>query len=52
MLAVSSGMLCRDRFARDHDFELMVHANEEVRKAGIKLLDHGERCTNMMRSNR
>ena len=40
----------RDAFARDHGFELLVHANEEGRAAGLNPFDHGERYTSAMRT--
>jgi sulfate adenylyltransferase subunit 2 len=40
----------RDRFAAEHGFELIVHANEEGRRAGINPFDHGERYTSIMRT--
>jgi sulfate adenylyltransferase subunit 2 len=40
----------RDEFARTHGFELIVHANEEGRAAGINPFDHGERYTSIMRT--
>ncbi len=40
----------RDTFARDHDFELIVSANEQGRLAGLNPFDHGERYTSAMRT--
>ena len=40
----------RDAFARKHRFQLIVHANEEGRAAGINPFDHGERYTAIMRT--
>ncbi len=40
----------RDAFARDHGFELIVHANEAGRARGINPFDHGERYTSIMRT--
>lgn len=40
----------RDTFARTHGFDLIVHANEEGRAAGINPFDHGERYTTLMRT--
>jgi sulfate adenylyltransferase subunit 2 len=40
----------RDQFATEHGFELIVHANEEGRRAGINPFDHGERYTSTMRT--
>jgi sulfate adenylyltransferase subunit 2 len=40
----------RDDFARQHGFELIVHANEEGRAAGINPFDHGDRYTSIMRT--
>lgn len=40
----------RDAFARDHGFDLIVHANEEGRAAGLNPFDHGERYTAAMRT--
>ncbi|HUO21088.1 MAG TPA: sulfate adenylyltransferase subunit CysD [Caulobacteraceae bacterium] len=40
----------RDAFARDHGFELIAHANEAGRTAGINPFDHGERYTAIMRT--
>ena len=38
----------RDAFAARHGFELIVHANEEGRAAGINPFDHGDRYTAIM----
>ena len=40
----------RDGFARDHGFDLIVHANEEGRAAGLNPFEHGERYTAAMRT--
>lgn len=40
----------RDDFARDHGFDLIVHANEEGRAAGLNPFEHGERYTAAMRT--
>lgn len=40
----------RDDFARRHGFEMIVHANEEGRAAGINPFDHGDRYTTIMRT--
>ncbi len=40
----------RDGFARDHGFDLIVHANEEGRAAGLNPFVHGERYTTAMRT--
>lgn len=40
----------RDSFAREHGFELVVHANEAGRAAGINPFDHGDRYTTIMRT--
>lgn len=40
----------RDAFAREYGFQLLVHANEEGRAAGINPFDHGERYTEIMRT--
>lgn len=40
----------RDDFVRDHDFRLIVHANEDGRKAGLNPFDHGEYYTSAMRT--
>lgn len=40
----------RDGFAREHRFELIVHANEEGRAAGLNPFDHGDRYTLEMRT--
>lgn len=40
----------RDRFAKQHGFEMIVHANEEGRAAGINPFDHGDYYTTMMRT--
>jgi sulfate adenylyltransferase subunit 2 len=40
----------RDAFAREHGFELIVHANEEGRAAGFNPFDHGDRYTLEMRT--
>jgi len=36
--------------AREHGFELLVHANEEGRAAGLNPFDHGHRYTQTMRT--
>jgi len=40
----------RDGFAREHGFELLVHANEDGRAAGLNPFDHGDRYTWEMRT--
>ncbi len=40
----------RDAFARDHGFDLIVHANEDGRAAGLNPFDHGELYTSAMRT--
>jgi sulfate adenylyltransferase subunit 2 len=40
----------RDAFARKHGFDLIAHANEEGRAAGINPFDHGDRYTAIMRT--
>ncbi len=40
----------RDAFARENGFELVVHANEEGRAAGLNPFDHGDRYTWAMRT--
>jgi sulfate adenylyltransferase subunit 2 len=40
----------RDTFARRHGFELIAHANEEGRAAGINPFDHGDHYTTVMRT--
>ena len=40
----------RDSFATKHGFDLIVHANEEGRAAGINPFDHGDRYTAIMRT--
>lgn len=40
----------RDAFARRHDFELRVYANEEGRSADINPFDHGDHYTTVMRT--
>ena len=40
----------RDAFAREHEFELIVHANEEGRAAGLNPFDHGDNYTLAMRT--
>lgn len=40
----------RDTFARQHGFELIVHANEEGRAAGLNPFDHGDHYTLAMRT--
>ena len=40
----------RNTFASEHGFELIVHANEEGRAAGLNPFDHGERYTAQMRT--
>jgi sulfate adenylyltransferase subunit 2 len=41
----------RNEFAQKYRFNLIVHANEEGRKAGINPFDHGERYTRIMRTD-
>ncbi len=40
----------RDAFARENDFELIVHVNEEGRGAGLNPFDHGDHYTLAMRT--
>jgi sulfate adenylyltransferase subunit 2 len=40
----------RDAFAREHGFEMIVHANEEGRAAGLNPFDHGDYYTQAMRT--
>ncbi len=40
----------RDKFAHEHGFRLIAHANEEGRAAGINPFDHGDRYTTIMRT--
>lgn len=40
----------RDAFAAEHDFQLLVHANESGRAAGINPFDHGDYYTTAMRT--
>lgn len=40
----------RDAFAARHAFELIVHANEEGRRAGLNPFVHGDRYTSAMRT--
>jgi sulfate adenylyltransferase subunit 2 len=40
----------RDKFAKQSGLELIVHANEDGRKAGINPFDHGEHYTRIMRT--
>jgi sulfate adenylyltransferase subunit 2 len=40
----------RDAFAREHGFQLIVHANEEGRAAGFNPFDHGDLYTAIMRT--
>ena len=40
----------RDDFTQDHDFKLIVHANEDGRAAGLNPFDHGEYYTSTMRT--
>ena len=40
----------RDRFAAEHGFRLVVHANEEARARGINPFDHGAEYTYLMRT--
>lgn len=40
----------RDAFAVEHGFELIVHANEHGRAAGINPFDHGDHYTAIMRT--
>jgi sulfate adenylyltransferase subunit 2 len=40
----------RDAFAREHGFDLIVHANEAGRAAGFNQFDHGDRYTLAMRT--
>lgn len=47
----SSLIAFRDAFAARHGFELIVHANEEGRAAGINPFDHGDRYTSIMRTD-
>jgi sulfate adenylyltransferase subunit 2 len=41
----------RDRFAREHRFELIVHANEQGRALGMNPFDHGDDYTTTMRTD-
>lgn len=41
----------RDAFAREHGFELRVHANEQGRAEGVNPFDHGEVYTSVMRTD-
>ena len=41
----------RDAFAREHGFQLRVHANEEGRAAGMNPFDHGDTYTSVMRTD-
>ena len=41
----------RDRFAREHGFELVVRANEAGRASGINPFDHGDAYTTIMRTD-
>ncbi|MEO9078880.1 MAG: sulfate adenylyltransferase subunit CysD [Rhodanobacter sp.] len=41
----------RDAFAREHGFELRVHANEQGRAEGINPFDHGDVYTTVMRTD-
>lgn len=40
----------RDRFAKQHGFSLIVHANEDGRAAGMNPFDYGDRYTMVMRT--
>jgi len=40
----------RDAFAAEHGFELIAHANEAGRSAGMNPFDHGDRYTLVMRT--
>lgn len=40
----------RDAFACEHGFQLIAHANEEGRAAGLNPFDHGDRYTALMRT--
>ena len=40
----------RDDFAREYGFRLIAHANEGGRTAGINPFDHGDRYTEIMRT--
>lgn len=40
----------RDRFAREHGFQLEVMANEAGRREGLDPFDHGDRYTRLMRT--
>ncbi len=40
----------RDAFAARHGFELIVHANEAGRRAGLNPFEHGDRYTSAMRT--
>ncbi|MBS0378117.1 MAG: sulfate adenylyltransferase subunit CysD [Proteobacteria bacterium] len=40
----------RDRFARQHGFEVIAVANEEGRAAGLNPFDHGDAYTHVMRT--
>ncbi|WMS43953.1 sulfate adenylyltransferase subunit CysD [Acuticoccus sp. MNP-M23] len=41
----------RDRFARNHGFDLVVKANEEGRRQNINPFEHGDTYTTMMRTD-
>ena len=41
----------RDAFARKHDFDLLVYANEAGRAAGLNPFDHGDVYTSTMRTD-
>lgn len=41
----------RDAFAKRHDFELVVYANEEGRASGLNPFDHGDAYTTAMRTD-
>lgn len=41
----------RDRFAREHRFELLVHVNEQGRARGMNPFDHGDDYTTTMRTD-
>jgi sulfate adenylyltransferase subunit 2 len=41
----------RDAFAREHGFEVCVHANEQGRAAGINPFDHADVYTTVMRTD-
>jgi sulfate adenylyltransferase subunit 2 len=40
----------RDAFAAEHGFDLIAHANEAGRAAGVNPFDHGDRYTTIMRT--